>query len=86
MFSTFFNFEIKQWLRSPMLYIFLFIFTLLVFGATSSDSVQIGGGVGNVHKNAPNTILQFYGIMSILTMLLTTAFMNSAAIRDFQRL
>jgi ABC-2 type transport system permease protein len=84
MFSTFFNFEIKQWLRSPMLYIFLFIFTLLVFGATSSDSVQIGGSVGNVHKNAPHTIFQFYGIMSILTMLLTTAFMNSAAIRDFE--
>jgi ABC-2 type transport system permease protein len=84
MFSTFFKFEIKQWLRSPMLYIFMFIFTLLVFGATASDNIQIGGGVGNVHKNAPATIFQFYGIMSILTMLLTTAFMNSAAIRDFE--
>jgi ABC-2 type transport system permease protein len=84
MFSTFFSFEIKQWLRSPMLYIFLFIFTLLVFGATSSDNISIGGSTGNVHKNAPHTIFQFYGIMSILTMLLTTAFMNSAAIRDFE--
>jgi ABC-2 type transport system permease protein len=84
MFSTFFNFELKQWLRSPMLYIFVFIFTLLVFGATASDNITIGGSTGNVHKNAPQTIMQFYGIMSILTMLLTTAFMNSAAIRDFE--
>ena len=84
MFSTFFKFEIKQWLRAPMLYIFLFIFTLLVFGATASDTVQIGGSTGNVRKNAPFVIFQFYGIMSILTMLLTTAFMNSAAIRDFE--
>jgi ABC-2 type transport system permease protein len=84
MFSTFFNFEIKQWLRSPMLYIFLFIFALLVFGATASDNITIGGSVGNVHKNAPFVILQFYAIMSLLTMLLTTAFMNSAAIRDFE--
>jgi ABC-2 type transport system permease protein len=84
MFTTFFNFEIKQWLRSPMVYIFMFIFTLLVFGATSSDNIQIGGSTGNIHKNAPHTIFQFYGIMSILTMLLTTAFMNSAAIRDFE--
>jgi ABC-2 type transport system permease protein len=84
MFSTFFKFETKQWLRSPMLYIFLFIFTLLVFGATASDNIQIGGSTGNVHKNAPQTILQFYGIMSLLTMLLKTAFMNSAAIRDFE--
>lgn len=84
MFTTFFKFEIKNWLRTPMLYIFLLIFTLLVFGATASDSVQIGGSVGNVHKNAPFVIIQFYTIMSILTMLLTTAFMNSAAIRDFE--
>jgi ABC-2 type transport system permease protein len=84
MFSTFFNFEIKQWLRSPMLYIFLFIFTLLVFGATASDNIQIGGSAGNVRKNAPHTIFQIYAVMSFLTMLLTTAFMNSAAIRDFE--
>ncbi len=84
MFTTFYNFEIKQWLRSPMVYIFFFIFSLLVFGATASDNVQIGGAVDNVHKNAPFTIMQFYGIMSIFSMLLTTAFMNTSAIRDFE--
>ena len=84
MFTTFFKFELKNWLRSPMLYIFLFVFSLMIFGATASDSVQIGGSVGNVHKNAPYVIMQFYAVMSILTMLLTTAFMNSAAIRDYE--
>ena len=84
MFSTFFKFEIKNWLRTPMLYIFLFIIALLVFFATASESVQIGGSVGNIHKNAPFVILQFYAVMSIITLLLTTAFMNGAAIRDFE--
>ena len=53
MFSTFFSFEIRAWLRSPMPWIFLFVFALMTFGATVSDDVQIGGSYGNVWKNAP---------------------------------
>ena len=62
----------------------MFVFGLLVVGATLSDNVQIGGGYGNVYKNAPYVIQSFYGVMSILTLFLTTAFMNSAALRDFE--
>ncbi|MBK9183778.1 MAG: hypothetical protein IPM83_11810 [Ignavibacteria bacterium] len=40
---TFLTFEWKQWLRSPMTWIFLGINTLLVLGAVGSDSVQLGG-------------------------------------------
>ena len=32
----------------------------MAFGATVSDSVRIGGGIGNVHRNAPSVILQFH--------------------------
>jgi ABC-2 type transport system permease protein len=84
MFKTFFNFEFKHWLRSPMMYIFIFVMGLLVTAATLSNNIQIGGGYGNVHKNAPYVIQNFYGVMSILTLFLTTAFMNSAALRDFE--
>jgi len=76
--------EWSYWLTSPMTWIFLLINTLLIFGAVSSDNISIGGGVGNVYKNAPSVIQNYYGIMSLLCLLMTTAFMNASAIRDFQ--
>jgi ABC-type transport system involved in multi-copper enzyme maturation permease subunit len=75
--------EWKYWFESPMLWIFLFIVSLLVFGAVSSDQVQIGGGVGSVYKNAPSVIQSYYGVMSLICLLMTTAFMSAAANRDF---
>jgi hypothetical protein len=66
-----------------MLWIFLFINTLLVFGAISSDQVQIGGDMGSVHKNAPFVIEQYYALMSLICLLMTTAFMTAAANRDY---
>ncbi|MBK7239011.1 MAG: hypothetical protein IPI00_02295 [Flavobacteriales bacterium] len=56
----------RYWLGQPMVYIFTFINALLVFGATTSDTVQIGGGVGSVVKNAPYVLYIFYGIMSFI--------------------
>jgi ABC-2 type transport system permease protein len=75
--------ELKYWIKSPMLWIFLFINTLLVFFAISSDNVQIGGGVGNTLRNAPFVIQNFYGFMSLICLLMTTSFMNATANRDF---
>ena len=84
MLSTFFKFEIKAWLRSPMPWIFLFVFALMTFGATVSDDVQIGGSYGNVWKNAPFVAQNWYVVFSILSLLLVVAFLNGAAIRDFE--
>ena len=77
-------YEIKFWLKTPMLWIFLLINTLLVMGAVSSDSVSIGGGVGSVFKNAPFVVQNYYGFLSMLCLLMTMAFMNATANRDFQ--
>lgn len=76
-------FEVRYWLRQPMVYIFTLLLALLTFGATASDSVQIGGGVGNVFKNAPFVVYTFHGIMSFIALLMVTAFVNGTAIRDF---
>lgn len=76
--------EWAYWLRSPMTWIFFLINTLLVMGAVSSDNINIGGGVGSVHKNAPYVIQNYYGVMSLVCLLMTTAFMNASANRDFQ--
>ena len=80
----FIKYEWKYWLGTPMLWIFLAINTLLILGAVSSDNISIGGGVGSVHKNAPFVIQNYYGVMSLICLLMTTAFMNATANRDFQ--
>ncbi len=80
----FIKYEWKYWLRAPMTWIFLGIVTLLVFGAVSSENIVIGGGTGSTHKNAPQTIQMLYGLMSLMCLLMTTAFMNATASRDFQ--
>jgi ABC-2 type transport system permease protein len=85
MFNTFFKFELKSWLRSPMPWIFLFIFGLLCFFGTISDDVTIGGSYGNVWKNAPFVAQNWYAVFSLMSILLVTAFLNTAAIRDFER-
>ncbi|MGY6560988.1 MAG: M1 family aminopeptidase [Luteibaculaceae bacterium] len=66
-----------------MLWIFFLIVSLLVFGAVSSDDIVLGGGVGSVNKNAPYVIQQYYGLMSLICLLMVTAFMNATANRDF---
>jgi len=80
----FIRYELKYWLQTPMIWIFLFINTLIVFFAVGSENVTIGGSIGNIHKNAPFIIEQFYGILSTICLLMTTAFMNATANRDFQ--
>ena len=83
MFKTFFLSELKYALKQPMIYIFMGVVGLLVFGATASDNVIIGGAVGNVHKNAPHIMAMYTSILSIFGLLIATAFFNNAALRDF---
>ncbi len=84
MFFHIFSFEVNYWLRRPMVYIFIAINFLLVCGATSSDNVQIGNAVGNVLRNAPSQIQFWFSIMSIISgLVMTAAFMQGAALRDF---
>ena len=78
-------FEIRFWLRSWMVWIFLFIIGLLIFGAVGTDTVQLGGALSNTYHNAPFVIQNFYSFIALLTLLMSTAFVNSAAIRDFSQ-
>jgi ABC-2 type transport system permease protein len=83
MFLSIALFEIRFWLRSWMVWIFLFIIGLAVFGAVSTDDVQLGGALSNTNHNAPFLIQNFYSFIALLTLLMSTAFVNSSAIRDF---
>ncbi len=78
------RFEIKYHLRAPLFYILLLVFSLLTFFAVTSDAVQIGGSIGNVHRNAPYVVMQILLVMSIFGVLTTTAFVANAIHRDFE--
>ncbi len=80
----FIKYEWNLWLKSPMLWILLGVNTLLIYGASASDNLSIGGDVGSVHKNAPYVIQNFYMFMSLINLLMVTAFMSATALRDFQ--
>lgn len=84
MFKEFFIKEITMALKRPMIYIFLLIITLMVFGAVATDNVVIGGTVGNVYKNAPHVITNYVAILSIFGLMIATAFFNNAALRDYE--
>jgi ABC-2 type transport system permease protein len=76
-------FEVKFWLRGWMVWIFLLVIAAMIFGAVSSDNVTVGSALENTKRNAPFVILNFYTMISLLTLLMTTAFVNGAATRDF---
>ena len=66
-----------------MLWVFTAIVALLVLLAMSSDQVTVGGAIGNTYRNAPFVVEQFYSILWFITLLMVTAFVNSAASREF---
>jgi len=84
MILTFFRFELREQLRSPLLWLLAFLFAALAFAAASSEAVQLGGGAGNVHSNAPIVIARFMGIFTMMGMLVSTLFVSNALLRDFE--
>jgi ABC-2 type transport system permease protein len=76
-------FEIRFWLRSWMLWIFLFVVGLLIFAAIGSDEVMAELNLSNIYRNAPFTIASFYAAMGVFALLMTAVFVNFAALRDF---
>jgi ABC-2 type transport system permease protein len=83
MFWEFFRFELRFWFRGWMVYIFLAIMSLLFFAAASSDQIVVGQAMGNTNRNAPYVIQMYYAMSGILCGLMVTAFVDSAASRDF---
>lgn len=80
-----FRFEVRHHLRSATFWLAGAAFFLLAFGAVTTDSVQIGGAVGNVNRNAPYVIQQFLAIMSVMGVFVTTVFVANAVLRDWEQ-
>lgn len=77
-------FELRYQLRQPLFYICFGIFFLLTFGAITTDSVQIGGSIGNVNRNAPFVIMFISAVMSVIAVFATTAFVATSVQRDYE--
>ena len=84
MIREFFKFELREQLRSPLLWLLAALFGLLAFLGAATDAVQIGGAIGNVHRNAPTVIVQWMGIFTLPGMLITGIFISGALLRDFE--
>ena len=84
MLRSIFAFEARYHLRQPLFYIVFVTFGLLAFFATTTDAVRLGGAIGNVHRNAPAVIFQIFGILGLLGVFVSTAFVASSAQRDFE--
>jgi hypothetical protein len=77
-------FERRLLLRNPLLWIVALAFGAIAFSTMASDNVSFGGGVGNVHRNAPLVVIALLGAYSMLSLLLVTIFVAGAALRDFE--
>ncbi|MEQ8424826.1 MAG: aminopeptidase, partial [Cyclobacteriaceae bacterium] len=78
------KFEIQYRITRPATYIYFVILFLMSFLAISTDVVQIGGGAGLVKENAPTTIATMMVVISAFFMMITSAIMGVAVLRDFE--
>ena len=85
MIFEFFRFELRELLKSPLPWLLAGLFALMAFGAAASDAIQVGGGIGNVNRNAPTVVANLLGIFTILGMLIIALFTSGALLRDFDQ-
>jgi len=79
------RFEGRLLLRNGVFWIVLAVFGLLGFGSMASENVTIGGGVGNIMRNAPAVVISLLCGVSVLSVLLSTIFVAGGALRDFEQ-
>ena len=81
--AAIFWFEIRYHLRRPLFYLVTFFLSVLLFVAGTGHGP--GGAFGRLHLNAPAVILELLVKGIFLVLFLMTAFVASAAVRDFDR-
>jgi ABC-type transport system involved in multi-copper enzyme maturation permease subunit len=83
MFGEFFRFDLRYQLRTPLLWIAAFLFGVSRI-RDQLRPVQIGGAIGNVHRNAPMVLVNMFDYFTVLGMFAVTAFVANAVLRDFE--
>jgi len=80
----FLHFELRYRLRQPAVYMLALIFALFTFGATTTDAVALFGGTGQTAINAPLVVIRVLASMSVVAVILVTAYVATAVTRDFE--
>ncbi len=83
MFKEFLFFELKHWIKSPLVYIFFLVNFLMVFSASIFEHVTVGSDMGNVNINSPFAMMSYAALVSLISVVMTTTFVNQAALKDF---
>src|SRR3546814_16774003 len=76
------GFELDQLLKNGVFWIVVAVYALMGFGTMASDNVSIGGGVGNIMRNAPAVVISILGSFSVIRVLLATIFVTGLDLRD----
>jgi ABC-2 type transport system permease protein len=84
MWQEFFRFDLRYQLRQPLLWLTALALSVMAFMSASNDAFRIGGGIGNVHMNAPVVIANQLSVLSIIAMFLVTVFIAGAVLRDME--
>ena len=75
------RFELRYQIKNPVFWVAVAIFFLLGFGLTASENVSMGTP-GAVHENAPFAITVATAVFTIFYLLVITAFVANAIVRD----
>jgi ABC-type transport system involved in multi-copper enzyme maturation permease subunit len=78
------RFELKYRKGRAANYVYFGIIFLLCYFAVASPIVSIGGAVGQIKANSPFAITQMTLIMSFAMIMITSAVMGVAVLRDFE--
>jgi ABC-2 type transport system permease protein len=84
MLGTILRFELRYRLRQPAVYVLSLVYALLMFFMMCSDGVSLGGAVGQTAINSPFVITRMLAGLSMFSVVLVTAFVSTAVIRDFE--
>ena len=78
------GFELRQILHNGVFWVVALFWGINAFAISSSEGVNLVGGVGNVLRNAPYVVVYSLGVMSIFSLFLVTIFVAGTALRDFE--
>jgi len=81
MLSEIARFELRYQIASPVFIAAVAIIGLLAFGGVTLEQVQVGATAA-VHVNSPHAIMQNVLVWSLFGMIIPTAFLSSAILRD----
>jgi ABC-type transport system involved in multi-copper enzyme maturation permease subunit len=84
MFGAILRFEVRYHLTRPITWFYFIIFLALGFFFMGSDAVQIGGGIGQVKRNAPWVVAQSMVILVAVGQVILTGLVGTAVLRDYQ--